>query len=379
MVSRRILTLVAGAALLAALAGCARKGGNAASQTPAPAQPFKIGIMTGTASLAGADFRAGEQVERRYPGRVMHVTYPDDFASELETVIAQLAGLAADPRVRVIVVGQAIPGSAAAARKIRETRPDVRVGFIAPHEDPDTVGAACDIALLPDETARAAAVVDMAERMGARNLVHYSFSRHMAGQIMPERRNSMAGECEKRGIAFHFATAPDPAGAGGLAAAQEFILDDVPRQLATLGPATAFFGTSDSLEEAMIGAILKAHAGYFVEQDAPAPTLGYPAALGLKIPPDKVDDQAWLHEECRRLIAERGMGGHFGAWAQPLDMVAIRALTHLLLDAADEKADFRDSVTVERYLNAEAGGPVRIRRSDRHGNQWLVLLDHVTY
>ena len=91
MVSRRILTLVAGAALLAALAGCARKGGNAASQTPAPAQPFKIGIMTGTASLAGADFRAGEQVERRYPGRVMHVTYPDDFASELIATNAWLA------------------------------------------------------------------------------------------------------------------------------------------------------------------------------------------------------------------------------------------------------------------------------------------------
>src|SRR5262249_52874675 len=104
LVPRRFLTLVAGAALMAALAGCARKTGNAASQSPAaPAQPFRIGIMTGTTSLTGEDFRAGEEVVRRYPGRVMHVTYPDDYASEVETVIAQLAGLAADPKIRVIV------------------------------------------------------------------------------------------------------------------------------------------------------------------------------------------------------------------------------------------------------------------------------------
>ena len=377
MVSRRFLTLVAAAALTAALGGCARKTQTTAA--PGPAQPFKIGIMTGTASQAEADFRAGEQVERRYPGRVIHVTYPDNFTSELETVIAQLAGLAADPKVRVIVVGQAIPGSATAARRIRETRPDVLIGFVDPHEDADTVDAACDIAIRPDEAGRAADVVAMAQEMGARNLVHYSFPRHMSQEPVAEWRDIMVRECEKRGMSFHFATAPDPAGEGGLASARQFVLEDVPRQIEKLGPATAFLGTSDTLEEAVIGAILEARAGYFVAQDVTAPARGLSEALGIRIPPNEADDAARTGAECRRLIAERGMSGHFGAWTHSADMVAIRACAGLLADAADKKADPRDSATVIKYLEAEAGGPVRLRRYGLQDNQWLVLTDHVTY
>ncbi len=126
-------------------------------------------------------------------------------------------------------------------------------------------------------------------------------------------------------------------------------------------------------------AILKAKAGYFVEQDVPAPTQGYPAALGLTIPPDRAGDMAWINSENKRLIAEKGMSGHFGTWVQPVDMVAIRAFANLLVDAVDHKADYRDSTTVRRYLETEAGGPVKLRKYDSRGNQWLVVLDHVTY
>src|SRR6185503_12114162 len=141
---------------------------------------FKIGIMTGTVSQGEEDFRAAQQVIAKYGGRVKHVTYPDNFSTELETVIAQLTGLAADPAVKVIIVGQAIPGSTAAARKIRETRPDILIGFIGPHEDPDVVNEACDIAIQPDQMARGTTIIETAQSMGAKNFVHYSFPRHMS-------------------------------------------------------------------------------------------------------------------------------------------------------------------------------------------------------
>ena len=129
----------------------------------------------------------------------------------------------------------------------------------------------------------------------------------------------------------------------------------------------------------MIGAILEAKAGYFVAQDVSAPARGLSEALGIRIPPDQADDAARTGAEYRRLIAERGMSGHFGAWTHSADMVAIRAFASLLVDAADKKADLRDSATVVRYLAAEAGGPVRLRKPDLKGNQWLFLIDHVTY
>ncbi|HEY2954762.1 MAG TPA: DUF3798 domain-containing protein [Candidatus Eisenbacteria bacterium] len=377
MTSKRMGLLVTLAAIAAFLAGCSRSS-NAPGTQNSPA-PFKVGIMTGTVSQGEEDFRAGEQVERMYTGRVKHVTYPDNFSTELETVIAQLTGLAADPEVKVILVGQAIPGSVTAARKIRETRQDILIGFIGPHEDPDVVNEACDIAIQPDQEMRGTTIVETAQQMGAKNFVHYSFPRHMSQKLLADRRDIMIQECQKRGMKFYFVTAPDPTGEGGLPAAQQFILEDIPRQLKRLGPATAFYNTNDGMQEPMIKAILQAKAGYFIEQDVPAPTQGYPAALGIRIPPDKAGDMAWINAENKRLIAARGMSGHFGTWVQPVDMVAIRAFAKLLVDAVDKKADFRDSTTVLKYLQVEAGGPVRIRKYDPKGNQWLVVLDHVTY
>jgi hypothetical protein len=87
----------------------------------------------------------------------------------------------------------------------------------------------------------------------------------------------------------------------------------------------------------------------------------------------------WLNEQIKTKIAERGMSGHFGSWTQPFDMVAIRAFTALLVDAVDKKADFHDSTTVQRYFEKEAGGPVKMRKYDEKGNQWLVVMDHIVY
>ncbi len=378
---KRIILAFCAATLAAYAVGCSGKSPQTSQKGSAAgaATGFKIGIMTGTVSQGEEDFRGAQQVMAKYPGRVKAVTYPDNFSSELETVIAQMVGLAADPDVKVIIVGQAVPGSVAAARKIREQRPDILIGFVGPHEDPDVVNAACDIATQPDQYARGESIIENAQKMGAKHFIHYSFPRHMAQLLLAQRRDIMAKECTKRGMQFHFVTAPDPTSEQGLPGAQQFIFEDVPRQLQKYGPATAFYSTNDGMQEPIIKAILNAHAGYFVEQDNPAPTAGYPAALGLKIPPDKAGDMPWLNAENKRMIAEKGMSGHFGTWVQPFDMVAIRAITELLVDTMAKKADYHDSTTVRKYFETEAGGPVKLRKYDPKGNQWLVVMDHIVY
>ena len=378
---RQRLILAGCAASLAALViGCSGKSAKSTAQSAAPASAdFKIGIMTGTVSQGEEDYRAGQQVAARYPGRVKTVTFPDNFSTEVETVISQLVGLAADPEVKVVIAAQAIPGSVAAARKIREQRPDILIGFMYPHEDPDVVQTVCDLAVQPDELARGVTLIEGAQKMGVKHFVHYSFPRHMAMVLLARRREIMISECAKRGIQFHFVTAPDPTGEQGLPGTQQFMFEDVPRELAKYGPQTAFFSTNDGMQEPLIKAILNAKRGYFVEQSTPAPTFGFPAALGLKIPPDKAGDMAWINAENKRLIAEQGMSGHFGTWPQSIDMVTTRAIASLLVDAVAKKADPRDSATVRRYLEAEAGGPVRMHRYDPRGNQWLVLMEHIVY
>jgi hypothetical protein len=350
-----------------------------AESSPPGGGDFKIGIMTGTVSQGEEDYRAGQQIAARYPGRVKTVTFPDNFSTEIETVVSQLVSFASDPEVKVVIAGQAINGSVAAARKIREQRPDVLIGFMYPHEDPNVAQKVCDLAIQPDELARGVSLIETAQKMGAKHFVHYSFPRHMSMVLLSRRRDIMVSECAKRGIEFHFVSAPDPTGEAGLPGTQQFIFEDVPRELARYGPQTAFFSTNDGMQEPLIKAVLIAKQGYFIEQSTPAPTAGYPAALGIKIPPDKAGDMAWISAENKRLIAEQGMSGHFGTWTQSIDMVAIRAVATLLIDAAAQKIDVRDSATVRRYLEVEAGGPVSLRRYDPNGNLWLVLMEHVTY
>jgi hypothetical protein len=383
----RIILALCAASLAALAIGCSGKSAKSVAQATGdaskPAAPtstdFKIGIMTGTVSQGEEDYRAGQQVAARYPGRVKTVTFPDNFSTEVETVISQLVGLSADPDVKVVIAAQAIPGSVAAARKIREQRPDILIGFMYPHEDPDVVQKVCDLAVQPDELARGVTLIEGAQKMGAKHFVHYSFPRHMAMVLLARRREIMISECAKRGIQFHFVTAPDPTGEQGLPGAQQFIFEDVPRELQKYGPQTAFFSTNDGMQEPLIKAILNAKQGYFVEQSTPAPSFGFPAALGLRIPPEKAGDMAWISAENKRLIAAKGMSGHFGTWPQSIDMVSTRAISALLVDAVSKKADPRDSATVRRYFEAEAGGPVRLHRYDPRGNQWLVLMEHIVY
>ncbi|MCC5909459.1 MAG: DUF3798 domain-containing protein [Clostridiaceae bacterium] len=84
---------------------------------------FKIGLATSTVSQNEEEFRAAEEMVARYGADVIrHVTYPDRFMQEQETTISQIVALAADPEVKAIVVVQAVPGTAAAIDRIKETR-----------------------------------------------------------------------------------------------------------------------------------------------------------------------------------------------------------------------------------------------------------------
>jgi uncharacterized protein DUF3798 len=378
---RLILALLAASGLLGGLIGCSAQSprSNDASKPAEKVAGFKIGIMTGTVSQNEEEFRAGQQIAAKYGNRVKHVTYPDNFMTEQETVIAQLVGLAADPDVKVIVVGQAIPGSVAAARKIREQRPDILIGFVEPHEDPAMVNEAADIAVQPDQLERGRTIIAEAAAMGAKKFVHYSFPRHMSQELLARRRDIMKEACKEKGLEFLFVTAPDPMAEGGLPATQQFVLEDVPREIKKYGPETCFFSTNCGMQDPLIRSVLSS-GGYVAEQCCPSPTHGYPTALGITVPPDKAGDIAYISSENRRVIAEHHMTGHFGTWIAPESMVGMRAVVNLLVDAVDKKADFKDEATVQKYLAAEAGSDVKLRKYDeKAGNQYLMLLDHIVY
>ena len=372
--------------LLVGPSGCGNKPAGdtqASTQTasaPERAIDFKIGVMTGTVSQGEDEFRAGQMITKKYGAdHVKHVTYPDNFMNEQETVIAQLVGLADDPDVKVIVIGQAVPGSLPAVRKIREKRPDIKIAMVEPHEDPAMINAEADIAIQPDQLARGRTIMAVAKKMGVTDFIHYSFPRHMSQELLARRRDIMKTEATTQGIQFHFVTAPDPMGEAGVAGSQQFIKEDVPRELQKLGPKTAFFSTNCGMQDPLIQTVLTT-GGYVPEQCCPSPTHGYPTALGIRIPPDKAGDFHYINAENERVITEHKMNGHFATWPVPEVILNMRAMTDLLVDSVEGKANYQDPATVQKYIQDMAGVPITLTKYDAtKGNSYLLLVDSIYY
>lgn len=334
-----ILLLVA---ILVVTTGCGTK--KASSDVD-----YKIGIVTGTVSQGEEEFRAGESMVAKYGDMIKHITYPDKFSQEQETTISQVATLAADPDVKAIVFVQAVPGAAAAIDKVKETRPDILFILGVPHEDPEVIASRADIALELDQLQRGESIIHTAQQMGAKTFVHYSFPRHMSMELLSARRDAFKETCDKLGIEFVEVDAPDPTSDAGTSGAQQFILEDVPRQVEKYGTDTAFFSTNCSMQEPLIKQALETGAIY-PEQCCPSPYHAYPGALGIQIPKDKAGNLDYLSEQIAAKIAEEGGTGRFGTWNRPANVAIIEAGVEYAKAYAEGKIEKFDKDAMIKYM-----------------------------
>ncbi|WZL74495.1 DUF3798 domain-containing protein [Clostridiaceae bacterium 35-E11] len=332
---KRVLTIFLVLTMLLSLAAC---GAKTESEELAPeetaAEPaaeqtaeesWKIGIMTGTVSQNEEEYRAAERVQAKYgKDKVLLQTYPDQFMKEQETVVANVMSMASDPDVKAIVIVQGIPGTSAAIDKVKEMRDDVLFVVGTAGEDPGMISSKADVVFQMDELGMGKAVIEQAKKQGATKFVHYSFPRHMSYALLAARRDLFRENCERLGLEFIEATAPDPTGDAGTAGAQQFILEDVPRKVAELGKDTAFFATNCSMQEPLIKSVLQEGA-IFPQQCCPSPYHGYPGALGIEIPEDKKGDVDFVVEEITAKIAEGGGTGKFSTWPVPMNMMFVEA------------------------------------------------------
>ena len=279
---------------------------------------FHIGIVTGTVSQSEDDLRGAELMVEKYGdaskgGMITHVTYPDNFMAEMETTITQVVGLADDPKMKVIVMNQAIPGTTEAFRRVREKRPDILLVAGEPHEDPAVVSEAADISVHTDHIGRGYTIPLGAQKMGAKTFVHISFPRHMSYETLGQRRAVMEEACKDLGIRFVFETAPDPTSDVGVAGAQQYLLERMPAWIEQYGKDAAFFCTNDAHTEPLLKRVAEL-GGYFVEADLPSPLMGYPGALGIDLSKESGNWPAILKKVEDAVIAAGGKD-RMGTWA----------------------------------------------------------------
>jgi hypothetical protein len=336
---------------------------------PETGDDYKIAIYTGTVSQGEEEYQAAQKMIEKYGAdKIVHATYPDNFSSEVEQVIQGVLQLASDEKVKAIVFVQAVPGTAAAIDKVRETNPDMLfvTGVVA--EDPAVISEKSDIAMLVDELSMGRTIPEEAARMGATRLLHYSFPRHLGYTTIAARRQIMIDTCEELGIEFMDVEAPDPTGDSGMSGAQQFIVEDVPKKIEQYGADTAFFSTNCGLQEPLIREVLKGGAIY-PQQCCPSPYHAYPAALNIDVTGHEGDVKYMLKSIQEKLL-DAGQEERMSTWGVPANM--------LMLEAGVEYAiEYSEGVFTERH-NPEALERAIKKVSAEYQAGEIVLSNYVT-
>jgi hypothetical protein len=221
---KKLLGVLLGAVMAVSLAACGGSSGAAkiestdsapaaeaaaTTEEAAPAEAeavdedLHIGIVTGYVSQSEDDRRGAEAFQAKYgEDKVTLAIYPDNFTEELETTIQTIVNLSDDPKMKAIIVNQAIPGTTEAFRQIKEKRPDIICIAGESHEDLPEIGSAADLVCNNDFVARGYLMIRTAHELGFDTFVHISFPRHMSYETMSRRVAIMKAACEEFGMNF---------------------------------------------------------------------------------------------------------------------------------------------------------------------------------
>ena len=321
---------------------------------------YHIGIVTGTVSQSEDTARGAETAIARYGaaekgGKIVHITYPDNFMQEMETTISQIASLADDPKMKAVIMGEGVPGTVEAYRRIREKRPDILLLTNSAHEDPEMVAEVVDLALETDIVARGHLIVLAAKQLGADKFMHISFPRHLSYEIISRRRNIMKETAKDLGMEFIDMSAPDPVSDVGVAGAQQFILEQVPNWLEKYGQNTAFFATNNSHTEPLLKRIAE-KGGYFIEADLPSPTMGYPGALGIKFDESEKGNWQAILKKVEKSVIDANGAGRMGTWAYSYSFTGVLSLTDHAMNVIEGKCEMLDFDAFIETLKANTPG-----------------------
>ena len=346
---------------------------------------YHIGVVTGTVSQSEDDLRGAEELIRRYGtvasgGIIQHVTYPDSFMDQMEVTITQITNLASDPKMKAIIVNQAIPGTAEAFKRIKEKRPDILLFAGEPHEDPLVIQESATLAISCDFISRGYTIPWAAKQLGADTFVHISFPRHMSYESLGLRRQIFEAACNDMGIRFVFVTAPDPTSDVGVAGAQQYILEQTPQWVNQYGKNSVYFCTNDAHTEPLLKQLL-AYGGMFVEADLPSPLMGYPGALGIDLTAEAGDFPAIL-KKVEKAVVDQGGSGKFGTWAFSYGFTASAGLGEFAKRILDGKAKVDSTVDLYSALGEFTPGAkwnggyyIDAATGVRARNQILIYMD----
>ena len=363
---KKLLSLLLAAAMVVSMAACssAPAADEGKDDTTKSEADFKIGIVTGTVSQGEEEYQMAQDLKEKYgEDMIVTATYPDNFDKETEQTIQVVTTMAADPKVKVIVFVQAVPGATAAINKAKETRDDIL--FIAGvcAETPSVIAEAADICMLVDEISMGTTIIEQAAKQGAKTFVHVSFERHLGYDTIAARQALFKETCAAKGIEYVEATAPDPTGDAGVTGAQAWVTENIKTYVDQYGKDTAFFCTNCSMQVPLIQQVAELGA-IFPQQCCPSPYHAYPSAFNIETKGHEGDVQYMLDEIAKK-VEEYGNTGRMSTWEVPINMMMIEAgVEYGIKWAKGEITDRCDEEALLKEMKAISGEATTVTHYD---------------
>ncbi|QQY79299.1 uncharacterized protein DUF3798 [Keratinibaculum paraultunense] len=343
---------------------------------------YKIGIVTPTLSTSEDEFRAGAEMAKKYPDIVKHITLPENFNAELETGISQILSLADDPEMKAIIVNSGQSGLLPAFEQIREKRPDI-ITIATMLDEPELMAKYVDISFATDWIRRGETIPTKAKKMGAKTFIHYSFPTHLAKESVAQRKEMMEKTCEELGLKFVEIITPDPQTGDGPAAMQQFLREDIPRQIAKYGPDTNIFGSNCPMYDVIIDEALKLKF-IVAEQCCPTPTQAYPTVMNLEIDTEDLGN----YDKINQLIAEKskeaGMTGRLSGWAMPSQIYVPKFEIELAKYIIENDLEINENILNKKFLDDFSKKVMGVGAdfrplNENTNNYFLLVLESIYY
>lgn len=371
---KKIFSVLLMATMLFSIVGCTAKANEAVTVDQTDQTAFKIGIVTPTLSTSEDEYRGAENMVAKYPGIVKHITLPENFSTEIETGLSQITSLADDPEMKAIIVVSGQSGLLPAFQKIEEKRPDI-ITMTAPiWDDPELMSKYIDVCIDTDWVRRGETIAKKAKDMGAQTLIHYSFQTHMAKEVIVARKDMMKATAESLGMTFVEVSTPDPQTGNGPAAMQQFLREDIPRQIEKHGVDTNIFGTNCPMYDVILDEALK-HKFIVAEQCCPTPTQAYPTVMNLAIDEEDAGDFDKINQMISEKAAEADMTGRLSGWPVPVTVYVPEYAVELAKKMIEDPSfDYKNLENLETFSTETFGVSAEFSRLKPELDNYFVLI-----
>jgi hypothetical protein len=340
---------------------------------------YKIGVVTPSLSASEDEFRGAVITAKNNPGMIKHIVLPDNFEAEQETAISQILSLADDKSVKGIVICAGYSGILPAIQKVKAKRKDIFVVTAPIWDDPDMMAKYIDLCLDTDWVKRGITIPTKARKMGAKTFIHYSFPTHMAKEAIVKRHDMMKQTSEKLGMKFVEVMTPDPQAGSDVSTMQQFLMEDIPRQIAKYGKDTCIFGTNCPMQDVII---LKALELKYImaEQCCPTPTQGFPAAMNLEIKPEDAGNFTKINKQIKAKAAEKGCTGRLSTWPVPVGYFFPEFSVEIAKGVIEGRIKKIDVAQMKPIAKKVAGVDVEFAKMKPElNNYYLILIDSIYY